>query len=79
MAALDATSITSYKDETEAIRDNKEIFVELFRHAKSFYGESIPMPQIMNRQANRTNPLAVSPLQFYRCSDFLPFIDAVLE
>ena len=25
-------------------RDNEEIFVELFRHAESIYGESIPMP-----------------------------------
>ena len=37
------------------------------------------MPRIVNRQANRANPLAISPLQFYRRSVFLPFIDTVLE
>ena len=37
------------------------------------------MPRIVNRQANRANPLAVSLLQFYRRSVFLPFIDTVLE
>ena len=63
----------------QAFRDNKKIFVELFRHAKGLYGESLPMPRIVNRQANRANPLAVSPLQFYRRSVFLPFIDTVLE
>ena len=37
------------------------------------------MPRIVNRQANRANPLAISPLQFYRRSVFLPFTDTVLE
>ena len=37
------------------------------------------MPRIVNRQANRANPLAVSPLQFYRHSVILPFIDTALE
>ena len=62
-----------------AFRDNKEIFVGLFRHAAGRYGESIPMPRIVNLQANIANSLAVSPLQFYRRSVFLPFIDTVLE
>ena len=43
LTALDATSITSCKDIIQAFRDNKEIFVGLFRHAESVYGESIPM------------------------------------
>ena len=42
-------------------------------------GESIPMPSIVNRQANRANPPAVLPLQFFRRSVLLPFIDTVLE
>ena len=37
------------------------------------------MPQIVNCQANKANPLAASPLQFYRRPVFLPFIDIVLE
>ena len=64
---------------TEAFRDNEEIFVGLFTHAEGVYGESIPMPRIVNRQANRANPLAVSPLQFFWRSVLLPFIDTVLE
>ena len=34
LPALDATSITSCKDVILAFRDNKEIFVGLFRHAE---------------------------------------------
>ena len=63
----------------QVFRDNKQIFVGLFRHAEGLYGESIPMPRIVNRQANRANPLAISPLQYYRRSVFLPFVDTVLE
>ena len=63
----------------QAFKDNEKIFVGLFRHAKGLCGESIPMPRIVNRQVNRANPLAVSPLQFYKCSVFLPFIDIVLQ
>ena len=37
------------------------------------------MPRIVNRQANKANPLAVLPLEFYWCSVFLLFIDTVLE
>ena len=77
--ALDATSITSRKNVIQAFMDNEEIFVGLFRHAESLYGESIPKPRIVNRQVNRANPLAVSPLQFFRRFVFLPFIDTVLE
>ena len=58
LTALVAASITSSKDVIQAFRDNEEIFVGLFRHAESVYGEFIPMPLIMNRQANRANPLA---------------------
>ena len=58
----------------QAFRDNKNIFVGLFRHA----GESIPMPRIANWQANTANPLAVSPLQLYWRPVFLPSVDAVL-
>ena len=79
LTALDVTSITSCKDLIMAFRDNEEIFVGLFIHAESVYGESIPMPRIVNRQANRANPLAVSPLQFFRRSVFLIFIDTVLD
>ena len=79
LTALDATRTTSCKDVIQAFRDNEEIFVGLFRHAESVYGESIPMPPIVNRQANTANLLAVSPLQFFRRSVFLPFIDTVLE
>ena len=79
LTALDATRITSYKDVIQAFKDNEDIFVKLFRHAKSVYREPIPMPRIVNRQANRANPLAVSPLQFFRRSVLLPFIDTVLD
>ena len=64
---------------TQAFRDNEEIFVGLFKHAEGVYGKSIPMPRIVNQQANRVNSLAVSPLQFFRRSIFLPFFDTVLE
>ena len=37
------------------------------------------MPRIANWRANKANPLAVSPLQFYRRSVFLPLIGTVLE
>ena len=37
------------------------------------------MPRIVNRQANRANPLAISPLQFFRRSVFLSFIDTVFD
>ena len=77
LTALNA--IASCKDVIQVFRSNEEIFVGLFRHAEGLYGESIPMPQIVNQQANRANPPAVSPLQFYRRSVFLPFIDTVLE
>ena len=79
LTALDATRITSFKDVIQAFRDNEEIFVGLFRHAERVNEESIPMPSIVNRQANRANPLAISPLQFFRRSVFSPFIDTVLE
>ena len=72
-------SITSCKDVIETFRHNEEIFVGLFRHAEGVYGESILMPRIGNRQANRANPLAVSPLQFIGRSVLLPFFDTVLE
>ena len=62
LTVLDATSITSCRDVIQAFRNNKEIFVELFRHAEGLYGESIPMPRMVNRQANRANPL------FHHCS-----------
>ena len=64
MTALDATSTTSCKRVIQAFRDNEEIFVGLPRHPEGVYGESIPMPRIVNRQANRANPLSVLPLQF---------------
>ena len=48
LTVLDATRITSCKDVIQAFRDNEEIFVGLFRDAKSVYGESIPMPGIVN-------------------------------
>ena len=79
LTALDATSITSCKDVIQIFRNNEEIFVGLFRHAEGLYGESIPMPRIVNRQADRANSLAVSALQFFRRSVLLPFIDTVLE
>ena len=63
----------------QAFKDNEEIFVGLFRHTEGVYGESIPMLRIVKRQANRANSLAVSPLQFFRRSVFLRFIDTVLE
>ena len=66
LTALVAASITSCKDVIEAFRDNEEIFVELFRDAAGVYGESIPMPRIVNRQANKANPQDVSPLQLFR-------------
>ena len=72
-------NITSRKDVLEAFRDNEEIFVELFRDTEGVYGESIPMPRIVNRQANRANPPVVSSLQFFRRFVLLPFIDTVLE
>ena len=78
LSALDATSITGYKDVIQAFRGNKKIFGALFRYAEGLYGESIPMPRIVNRQACRRNPLAILPLQFYMRSVFLPFIDTVL-
>ena len=59
LTALDATSIISLKGVIQTFRDNKEIFVGLFRHAESVYGESMPMPRIVNLQVNRANPLAV--------------------
>ena len=79
LTALDATSIASCKDMIQAFRDNEEIFVVLFGHAEGIYGESIPMPRIVNQQVNRANSLAVSPLRFFRRSVFLPFIDTVFE
>ena len=79
MTALDAASITSCKDEIQTFRNNEEIFVGVFRHFEGLYGKSIPMPQIVNRQANRANPLAISPLQFFRRSVFFPFVDTVDE
>ena len=79
LTALDATSITGCKDVIKAFRDNEEIFVGPFRHAEGVYRESIPMPRIVNWQANRVNPLAVSPLQFIKRSVLLPFINTVLE
>ena len=79
LTASDATSITSCKDVIQAFRDNEKIFVELFRPAEDLYGEFIPTPRIVNRQAKRLNPVVVSPLQFFRRSVFLPFIDTVLE
>ena len=66
-------------DVIQTFRNNEEIFVGLFIHAVDLYRESIPMPRIVNRQASRVNPLAVSPLQFFRHYVFLPFIDIVLE
>ena len=77
MTALNA--IASCKDVIQAFRNHEEIFVGLFRHAEGLYGEFIPMPRIVNQQANIANPPAVSPLQLYRRSVFLPFIDIVLE
>ena len=79
MTALDATSITSCKDVIETFWDNEEIFAGLFRHTTGVYGESILMHRIVNRQANRANPLAISPLHFFRRSVLLPFIGTVLE
>ena len=79
LTALDATGITSHKDVIQAFRDNEEIFVGLFTHAEGLYGEFIPMPRIVNRQANRANPLAVSPMQFFRRSVCFLFIDTVLD
>ena len=64
---------------TQAFRDNEEIFLGLFRHVENLQGESILMPRIVNRQANRADSLAFSPLQFYRRSPFLPFINTALE
>ena len=68
LTALNA--IASCKDVIQVFRNNEEIFVGLFRHAEGLYGESIPMSQIVNQPANRANPPAVSPLQFYRRSVF---------
>ena len=79
LTALDATSISSCKDMIQTFRNNREICVGLFIHAKDLYGEFIPMLRIVNRQANRANLLAISSLQFFRRSVFLPFIDTVLE
>ena len=64
LTALDATSITSYKDVIQTFRNNEEIFVGIFRHAEGLHGESIPMPRIVNRQAYRANPLAVFHCNF---------------
>ena len=52
LTALDATSITSSKEVIQTFRNNEKIFAGLFRHADGLYGESIPMPRIVNRQAN---------------------------
>ena len=71
--------ITGCKNVIQAFRDNVETFVRLFRHAESVYGESLPMPGIVNRQANRAIPLAVSPLQFFRRSVSLPCIATVVD
>ena len=62
----------------EAFRNNEEIFVGFFRHAEVVHGKSIPMSRIVNGQANRANPIAVSPFQFFGRSVLLPFIDTVL-
>ena len=43
----------------QSFRNNEEIFVGIFRHAEGVYGESIPMPRIVNRLTSRTNPLIV--------------------
>ena len=37
------------------------------------------MPRVVGRQMNKANPPASSPVQFYRRSLFLPFIDTTLE
>ena len=37
------------------------------------------MPRVVGRQMNKANPPASSPVQFYRHSLFLPFIDNTLE
>ena len=37
------------------------------------------MPRVVGRQMNKANPPAYSPVQFYRRSLFLPFIDNTLE
>ena len=79
MTAFDATRITSCKDVIQAFKDNEEILIELNTHDESVDRESIPMPGIVNRQADRADPSAVSPLQFSRRSVFLPFIDTVLD
>ena len=79
LTALDATRITSCKDVIQDFRDNEEIFVGLFRYTENVYREVIPMPRIVNPQANRANPQADSPLQFLRRSVFLPFIETVLD
>ena len=79
MITLDAMSIIICLDVIQDFRDIEEIFVGLFRRAKGVYGESTPMPRIVNRKASRANPLAVLPLQFFRRSVFLPFIGTVLE
>ena len=42
-------------------------------------GKSMSMPRIVNRQANKANPLAISSLQFFRRSAFLPLIDTMLD
>ena len=70
--------ITSSKDVTQAFRGNEEIYVRLFRHAEDVYRESVPMSRIVNQQTNGAKILAVSPLQFFRLSVFLPSIDMVL-
>ena len=63
----------------QGFRDNRKIFLGLLKHAKGLYRKSIPVPQIVNRQNNRANLLAVSPLGFCKRSVFLPFIDPALE
>ena len=37
------------------------------------------MPRVIDRQADRANPPATSPVQFYRRTVFLPFPVTVLE
>ena len=59
LTALDTARITSCKDVIQAFRDNEKIFFVLFRHTESVYEESIPMSRIVNRQANRANPLVL--------------------
>ena len=57
----------------------KKYLLEFSDMPKVSMGESMHMPRIVNRQANRANPLAISPLQFFRRSDFLPFVETAKE